>query len=114
MDDYRTLKKQYDALGEKVAAARRAQLTSVIAEMQKTIEEFDIAPEDLYPNLKLGRRGTGETLPRRPPRKDRVMNYRNPATGEEWSGGPGRKPKWVLEIEARGESMDAYQIRQTP
>ena len=21
---------------------------------------------------------------------------------------------WVLEIEARGESMDAYQIRQTP
>ncbi len=114
MEDYRTLKEQYDALGEKVADARRAQLATVIAEMQSKIEEFDISPEDLFPSLRLARRGIGETSPRRPPRKDRVMKYRNPATGEEWSGGPGRKPKWVLEIEARGESMDTYRIKQAP
>lgn len=114
MEDYRSLKEQYDALREKVAAARHALLATVIAEMQTKIEEFDISPEELFPNLKMARKGTGETSPRRPPRKDRVMKYRNPATGEEWSGGPGRKPKWVLAIEARGESIETYRIKQAP
>ncbi|RYX90588.1 MAG: H-NS histone family protein, partial [Bradyrhizobiaceae bacterium] len=36
--------------------------------------------------------------------------YRGPA-GETWSGGRGRKPRWVSEALAAGKSLSDFEIK---
>ena len=39
-----------------------------------------------------------------------AAKYRNPATGESWSG-RGRAPKWLAEELAKGRSREAFLIK---
>ena len=44
--------------------------------------------------------------------KEREIKYRHPQTGEVWSGGPGRKPKWVRNVEESGENIEQYSLKK--
>ena len=39
-----------------------------------------------------------------------AAKYRSP-TGETWSGGRGRKPRWVTEALAAGKSLTDFEIK---
>jgi len=39
-----------------------------------------------------------------------AAKYRNPATGESWSG-RGRAPRWLAEEMAKGRSKDEFLIK---
>ena len=106
MDRYLDLKRKADALHEEMERARQEALPEIIAGIRKQIEEYRIAPEDLYPSLKSAQ-NVGS--PRRV-RRDRPARYRSPQ-GDTWSGGPGRKPKCVCQVEASGESIENYRIQ---
>ncbi|OYZ27488.1 MAG: hypothetical protein B7Y27_10935 [Hydrogenophilales bacterium 16-64-40] len=38
-----------------------------------------------------------------------AARYRNPATGDSWSG-RGRAPKWLADEEAKGRSRDEFLV----
>jgi DNA-binding protein H-NS len=94
MATYRELKAQAEALLKQAEAARRAEIASVVAEIQARMKEYGITLEDL-------KRGAGKA------RGTVAAKYRNPVTGETWSG-RGRAPKWLAEEMAKGRSKDAF------
>lgn len=84
MASYKQLTAQLEKLHKEVAAAREKEIAQVIAEIKQKIVEYDLTAEELgftsKPTV------TRKTAP--------VAKYRNPKTGETWSG-RGRSPAWL-------------------
>jgi len=99
MATYQELKAQAEALLKQAEAARRAEMASVVAEIQARMKEFGITLDDLKGSAKKGKA-----------RAAVAAKYRNPATGESWSG-RGRTPKWLAEELAKGRSKEAFLVK---
>ena len=99
MATYKELKAQAEALLKQAEAARRAEIASAVADIQARMREHGITLDD----LKGGARKTKA-------RAAVAAKYRNPATGESWSG-RGRAPKWLAEELAKGRSKEAFLIK---
>lgn len=99
MASYQDILKQIEMLKSKAEEQRRKELRQVIDEINGKIAEFGLRPTDLkFPG---GRRGK---------RRAAAAKYRNPSTGETWSG-RGRAPRWLLDAEKRGTSRDQFLIK---
>ena len=86
MASYKQLTAQLNKLHQEVAAAREKEVAQAIADIKQKIAEYDVTAEEL-----------GFTSPRKQARKGAstsVARYRNPKTGETWSG-RGRSPGWI-------------------
>lgn len=83
---------------------RNRERAGVIEEVRQKIAEFGLTAAD----LKLSTRTPGKRSVSAAPAK--VAKYRGPA-GETWSGGRGRKPRWVTEALAAGKSLSDYEIK---
>ncbi|MEW9582620.1 H-NS family nucleoid-associated regulatory protein [Paraburkholderia sp. DGU8] len=86
MASYKQLTAQLKKLHQEVAAAREKEMAQAIADIKQKIAEYDVTAEEL-----------GFTSVRKPARKSAstsVPRYRNPKTGETWSG-RGRSPGWI-------------------
>lgn len=98
MATYKELKAQAEALLQQAESARRAEIAAVVAEIQARMREYGITLADLKGGAKAGKsRGAV------------AAKYRNPATGESWSG-RGRAPKWLVEATGKGRSRDEFLI----
>ncbi|RUR70923.1 H-NS histone family protein [Variovorax guangxiensis] len=73
---------------------------TVIEEVRKQIAEYGITAADLKLAASKGSKGG---------RPIGVPKYRN-ANGETWSGGRGRKPRWVVDVLAAGKSLSEFEI----
>lgn len=84
---------------------RNHERAGVIEEIRQKIAEFGLTAAD----LKLSTRATGgkRSVSAAP---SKAAKYRGPA-GETWSGGRGRKPRWVTEALAAGKSLSDYEIK---
>lgn len=91
---YQELKAKAEELFAKAEEARKRERQDVIKEIKKKIAEYGIRPSDLGFAVR--------------PANKLAPVYRGP-DGKTWSG-KGRKPRWVMEILARGESLDQYRI----
>lgn len=98
------LKKKLLQLEAQQEDARKEKIAEVVASIRAQINEFGLKPADLFPEARWV-----QVSRARPLKKDRPPKYRN-EQGEVWSGGPGRKPRWVREVEARGEDINKYLI----
>jgi DNA-binding protein H-NS len=88
MASYKQLTAQLEKLHKEVAAAREKEIAQAIADIKQKVAEYDLTAEEL-----------GFTTQRKPARKTAsgsapVARYRNPKTGETWSG-RGRSPAWL-------------------
>ncbi|MDQ7954577.1 MAG: H-NS histone family protein [Rhodocyclaceae bacterium] len=83
---------------------RTHERAGVIEDIRKKIADYGITAAD----LKLTVRGTGKRAVSAPAAKPAVK-YRSP-TGETWSGGRGRKPRWVTEALAAGKSLSEFEV----
>ena len=99
MATYTELKAQAEALLKQAEVARRAEIASVVAEIQARMKEYGITLDDLKGGAKKAKARTAV-----------AAKYRNPATGESWSG-RGRAPKWLAEEQAKGRSKAAFLIK---
>ncbi|RSZ34359.1 MULTISPECIES: H-NS histone family protein [unclassified Variovorax] len=85
---------------------RNQERAGVIEELRRKIAEYGLTASD----LKLaGRVGSVKRAAGAVPAKA-AAKYRSP-TGETWSGGRGRKPRWVTEALAAGKSLSDYEIK---
>jgi DNA-binding protein H-NS len=99
MNDLQSLLQEREALENKIREARRQQVAQAVATCRKLIEEHALTESDLFGSGK-GRRGkTAATGIKVAPK------YRNPATGETWTG-RGKPPKWI-----QGQNRDSFLIK---
>jgi DNA-binding protein H-NS len=98
MATYKELKAQAEALLQQAEAARRNEIATVVAEIQARMREYGITLEDLKGGAKKSKA-----------RSAVAAKYRNPTTGESWSG-RGRAPRWLADELAKGRSKDEFLI----
>lgn len=101
------LKLQIEQEEQKIAQLKKqareiqaADRTTVIEEIRKQIAEYGITASDL--KLAAPKGGKGGRIAASP-------KYRN-TDGETWSGGRGRKPKWVVDALAAGKSLADFEV----
>ena len=98
VETYKELKAKAEALLKQAEMARRAEIASVVVEIQARMKEYGITLDDLKGKAK----GRGRAVV--------AAKYRNAATGETWSG-RGRTPKWLADEMAKGRSKDAFLVK---
>jgi DNA-binding protein H-NS len=96
MASYKELLAQKAKLEQELLEARRRETSDAVKRVRDLIEEFGLEPSDVFQGAKGKPRSAGRG---RVPAK-----YRNPETGETWSG-RGRTPNWM-----KGKSKDAFLI----
>lgn len=87
---------QVAALREQMATAQAAEKQAAIADIVEKIVAFKIIPVDLFSAEQLHGPATA--------RKKAERKYRDPATGETWSG-RGRTPAWIA-----GQNKESFLI----
>lgn len=100
MSRYKELQDQIATMQKLAEEARKQEMPSVVAEIKAKMAEYGITLEDLGSAVRgKARRKAGSG----------VAKYRNPATGEQWTG-TGRKPAWMAQALEQGRSMDEFKI----
>lgn len=102
MKSYQAVKAEIAKLERRAEALRRRELKAVIAQIRKTMEQYGLSAADLG-NAK-GRPGR-----RAATRAVAAPKYRDPASGQTWSG-RGRPPAWI----AGAKDRDAFLIGAAP
>jgi DNA-binding protein H-NS len=96
---------QIAQLRQQAEQMRSQERSGVIEEIRKKVAEYGITASDLkLTGRGPGRRSSSITAGRS------AAKYRGP-TGETWSGGRGRKPRWVTEALAAGKSLSDFEIK---
>lgn len=80
---YKDLLMQRQALEQQIHEARRRELSAAVAQVRGLVTEYGLTQQDVFPT---GRRSTSgmKVAPK----------YRNPATGQTWTG-RGKAPRWI-------------------
>jgi DNA-binding protein H-NS len=122
MANYQELKSQAEDLLRQAEAARKAEIGAAIAEIKAKMAMYGITLEDLGGKAKAAR-GRKPKLAKsaRPakPAKDKAkpaktrkpvaVKYRNPETGETWTG-RGQPSKWLKAMEAAGRKREEFAV----
>jgi DNA-binding protein H-NS len=97
------------ARGEKLLAEaeelRVKELNDVIQDIKEKVKAYGLSAQDLgFSGAAATRRKRSSGSATKAPAK-----YRGP-NGETWSGGRGRKPRWVTEALAAGKKLEQFAI----
>jgi len=103
MATYLELKQRAEKLMEEAEQMRQKETQDVIADIRQKMEAYGITLQDLG--------GSGAPRKRSPrgAAKTAVVKYRGP-NGETWSGGRGRKPRWVQEALKAGKKIEDFAV----
>lgn len=100
MSSYQEILSQIEDLKRKAEDARKQEIAGAIVEIKRLMAQFGVSAGDLG----LGSRGGKAKT-----RNVGAAKYRDPVSGKTWSG-RGRRPRWVVEQEAQGKSIDAFKV----
>ncbi len=111
---------QLTALIAAAEAKRREKLkdakAALRAEMERKAAELGISASELFPPA-AQQAATEPGRRARKPRSDagakRAAKYRDPETGETWSG-RGRTPRWLAALEAQGRDRKEFAVEPEP
>ncbi|CAN7547316.1 H-NS histone family protein [Variovorax sp. LjRoot84] len=95
---------QIAQLRKQAEELRNQERAGVIEELRKKIAEYGLTAADLKLGTRGAKRSTGVVTIKA------AAKYRSP-TGETWSGGRGRKPRWITEALAAGKSLSDFEIK---
>jgi DNA-binding protein H-NS len=122
MASYQELKTQAEDLMRQAEAARKAEISAVLAEIKAKMAAYGITVADLGGRAKAAR-GRKPKLAKAAksakPAKDKAkpvkarkpvaVKYRNPETGETWTG-RGKAPKWLAAELAKGRNREQFAV----
>jgi len=96
--DLEALLKQRTAIDQQIEEMRKGARVEAISAAKKLIAEHDLSAQELFGGRK-GKRKVASPKPK----------YRNPETGETWSG-RGQTPRWLRALEEKGLKRDSYSV----
>ena len=103
---YLELMAKAEKLIEEAEELRVKELDGVIADIKEKIQTYGLTAQDLgLAGAVRKRRAKPATA------KESPARYRGP-NGETWSGGRGRKPRWVTEALAKGKKLEDFAIKR--
>lgn len=91
---YKVLLQQREALEQQIQQARQAELSEAVAKVRALVTEYELTTEDVFPTTKP--KASRQTV---------APKYRNPETGDTWTG-RGKAPKWI-----DGQDRAQYEIK---
>jgi DNA-binding protein H-NS len=119
MSNYVELKQRAEDLLRQAEAARKAETGTAIAEIKAKMAMYGITPEDLGGKAKAVRGRKPKLAKADKPAKDKAkpaktrkpvaVKYRNPETGETWTG-RGQPSKWLKSMEAAGRKREEFAV----
>ncbi|WP_374673579.1 H-NS family nucleoid-associated regulatory protein [Ideonella sp.] len=101
MESIQDLLAQKAELEKKIAEAQRSARADAIAKVKALMAEYGLTAADLA--------GRGPVAPKPDGVKKVAAKYRDPATGQTWTG-RGLKPKWLQAALGAGKSLDDFTI----
>jgi DNA-binding protein H-NS len=101
MESIQELLAQKAALEKKIAEAQRTAKADAIAKVKALMAEYGLTAADLS--------GKAAPGPKAEPGKKVAAKYRDPATGQTWTG-RGLKPKWLQAALSGGKSLDEFAL----
>jgi len=90
MTSYKDLLKQREALEQQISEARKRELSEAVAQVRSLVAEYGLTAQDVFPAGKGAGKGTRSSTAG----TKVAPKYRNPSTGETWTG-RGKAPKWI-------------------
>ena len=120
MASYKELKEQAEDLMRQAEAARKAEISAVLADIKAKMATYGITVADLAGKVRVARgakvkvaksakAAKAEKVKVAKTRKTVAAKYRYAATGETWSG-RGKSPKWLAAMEAAGRKRDEFAV----
>ncbi|GAC1389959.1 MAG: H-NS histone family protein [Variovorax sp.] len=106
------IKKQDEVLAQlhqKAEELRNRERAGVIEAVRQKIAEYGLSAADLKLNARGASGGPGKRAAA-PSATKAAAKYRSP-NGETWSGGRGRKPRWVTEALAAGKNLTDFEVK---
>lgn len=101
MESIQELLAQKAELEKKIAEAQRSARADAIAKVKALMAEYGLTAADLA--------GRGPATPKAEGAKKVAAKYRDPSTGQTWTG-RGLKPKWLQAALSAGKSLDDFTI----
>ena len=89
MSTYKELLEKKAALDAEIEAARKEEVGAAVSMVRELIAEFDLTERDIFGGSRSSGAASSQKI-----RKTVAAKYRNPATGETWTG-RGKAPKWI-------------------
>jgi DNA-binding protein H-NS len=102
MATYLELKQKAEKLMAEAEQMRQKEIDEVIAEIREKMKAYGLTAKDIGGVSNTGKRGSSGA--------GKKVKYRGPH-GETWSGGRGRKPKWVVEALAKGKKLEDFLVK---
>ena len=106
--------KEIEKLRKQAQSLQSKRRKPVIQSIVRSMKEYDITIEEITSALGKAPAKTKASTPKAKPasgvRKSVPAKYRNPATGDTWTG-RGKAPRWVTDAEASGQSRDQFLIK---
>ena len=87
LSEYKKLLQQREELERQIREARSRELEDAIAQVKRLVADYDLTTNDVFP---LTRRASAG--------KKVEPKYRNPETGETWTG-RGKPPTWIRDVD---------------
>jgi DNA-binding protein H-NS len=123
MATYVELKEQAEDLMRQAEAARKSEIGAAIADIKAKMAAYGITLDDLGGKAKAARgrkpkAGKAAAKPAKPAtaqakpakvRKPVAVKYRNPETGETWTG-RGQLSTWIKAMEAAGRKREEFLV----
>jgi DNA-binding protein H-NS len=101
MATYLELKQKAEKLMAEAEQMRQKEISDVIADIREKMKAYGLTAQDIG--------FAGNTRKRSPSATAKTVKYRGP-NGETWSGGRGRKPKWVQEALKAGKKIEDFAV----
>lgn len=99
MSSYKELQDQIAKLQAEAEKVRKQEIADVIVDIKKKMAEYGISLADLGGGKGRKKSGGGAS----------PAKFRNPVTGETWTG-KGRRPNWIVDAENQGKSTNDFLI----
>ena len=106
LDQQKALQAKTAELDKLIEEARREERRGVIAKVKGLMAEHGLTVEDLGDSNKVG---NGKRKASSATGKKVAPKYKNPATGETWTG-RGIKPKWLSAAIEGGKKIEEFLI----
>lgn len=99
MATYSEIQAQIEQLKQQAEAVRKEEVQSAIAQIRQLMADFNLSIDDIQ----------GGKVRTRKVKAVGNAKYRNPETGQTWSG-RGRQPQWIIAAEEAGKNRDEFAI----
>ena len=102
MATYIELMEKAQQLMAEAEQVRQKEIDAVIADIRQKMETYGLTAQDIGGTAAPRKRSSGA-------KAKGAVKYRGP-NGETWSGGRGRKPRWVQEALKAGKKIEDFAV----